>query len=794
MTTHRSSSTSSKPSSRASSTASDRPILVVVESPVKARTVAKILGDGHLVRATTGHIADISDSARAVDIQANFAASYELSERGSAVIEQLRTDLAGCTELVLATDDDREGELIAAHVLEFLAPTVPVTRVVFHSVTEKAVTEAFARPRPIDVNLVEAAKTRRIADRLVGYEMTQVSRRLVRGNTTAGRVQSPALRLVVERELERLAFVPTTYWDVKVASATSPLLEARLVSVDGSTIAGSGDFDATGAHHGESVLIGPVRAAEIAEGLRGDWQLVVSGITDRDATRSPRPPLMSSSLYQEAHARLGMSAAETTRLASRLHDLGHISYPRPDLPVHNESTRHEIRAVIAELFGPDHVHHTHRWTTSMRRAQGAHEAIRPHDLRKQTITGVSQREARLYELIWRRTIASQMAAARGITRTVTLRADDPTRAGSWCEFTASGTVYMEKGFLAVWGDDDGGSLPHLAVGEVVSVAEADAREHRTQPPARYNDGSLVEALEQRGIGRPSTYGSIIAKLRDRYVFSHTKNGGLIPTVTAFAVYRMLSVAFAPFVDFGFTSALEDSLDDVAEDASLRDGVLRALYFGDHDTGLKELVDEVEATIDIRDLWSLDLGVHPILGERIIVRPGRLHGGKPRPYVECGSETMSIDDKTEFTADFVASLVEVIGSQRDRELGEIDGLPVLVRRNATGAFFQWGDARRHPSGSSKPVFAPLLSTMSPLTVTLEDANTMFSLPRTVGVHPVSGFEITAAVGRGGGYVVCGDKRASLESDASVLTVGIDEAVGLLESAKPRKTRGSGRRRR
>ena len=765
------------------------PVLLVVESPVKARTIAGFLGEGWIVRSTGGHIADIPESAKAVDVQANFAATYVLSERGAERIAELRTDMARCSAIVLATDGDREGELIAAHVVEFLAPTVPVHRAVFHAVTAEAVTAAIAESRGIDTNLVAAAKTRRIVDRLVGYRMTEVTRRLVRGNTTAGRVQSPALRLVVERELERLAFVPSIHWDVRFESATSPSFEARLVSVDGTPIAGSGDFDAAGVPRDGTVVLGPVRAAEIAEGLGNGWPVTVTAVVDKEASRHPRPPFTMSTLYQEAHSRLGMSVAETRVVSQKLFDSGHITYPRTDNPVHEPASRAAIRAEIAEVFGPDAVHPTHRWTSSSGRTQGAHEAIRPVRLGVRELTGVGRQEARLYDLIWRRTMASQMAAARGITRTVTIRAEDTGTPGSWCGFTTSGTVYTQRGFLMVWGDDGEGSLPALAVDDVVPVASAEAKEHRTQPPARYNDGTLVDALETRGIGRPSTYESIISKLRDRYVFSHGKTGGLIPTVTAYSVHRLLSAAFAPFVEDGFTALMESELDEVEEDAALRDQVLHELYFGfDGESGLSQMVEEVREKVDVRELWSLDLGVHPVLGERMIVRPGMLRGGKARPYVQCGSETMSIDDRTEFTPEFIASLVDALGSQRDRDLGEIDGLPVSVRRNATGAYFQWGDAKNHPAGHAKPVFAPLLESMSPISVTLEDARKMFGLPRVVGAHPELGAEIRANIGRHGAYLECADKRAKLTEETEVFEISLADAIAAIDAAKPaRKAR-------
>lgn len=758
-------------------------VLFVVESPVKQRTIAKLLGENYVVLATYGHIADIPESDKAIDVAHDFATEYVLTAKGADVIEQLRSEIAHCSKLVVATDPDREGEIIAAHVVQFLDPSIPVERIDLGALTTDAITEALANPRDIDWNLVAAAKARRILDMVFGFRVSNVARRVIRKNATAGRVQSPAVRLVVERELERLAHVAAIYWDVRFASATTPGFDARLVAIDGMKIASGGDFDATGSLTAERVHVGPVQASTIAEGLMNGWTVTVVDISEKEATRNPRPPYILSSLLQDASSRLGMSAKEAGDIAQELFNKGHISYPRTDVAVHHGSTRAAIKSVIREMYGDEAVHPKDRWTTAAgKNSQGAHEAIKPTRLQERSPAGLTKRQKDLYDLIWRRTIASQMASAKGFTRTITMGTAD---AGMVCDFTVSGTTYIEVGFLAVWGrdgDDDPG-LPVLAVGDVVGVVDAEPKEHSTQPPARFTDGTLVEALEKAGIGRPSTYASTIAKLRDRFVFSKRGDRALIPTVTAFAVNHLLTTSFAPFVNYEYTSTLEERLDHVA-DGTLDDlAVLTEFFFGDDDTdGLDALIERCLSTIDPRDMWALQLGELPGSGETIVVRPGRMTGGTFRPYIQAGTEMLTISDETDFCALDMTELYAVLGSERDRELGEIDGVPVLVRRRLDSAFFQWGVKGNFAPGASKPLFGALLPSMNPVTVTLDDAQLMLSLPRTVGVDPSTGDEIVAGVGKHGGYVAAGDVRAKLPSPEEVFAVDLAEAVELLVAAR------------
>ena len=777
---------------------SSGPVLFVVESPVKQRTITKLLGDNFVVRATYGHIADIPESDKAIDIENGFAAEYQLTTKGSEIIDQMRGDLAGCSKVVIATDPDREGEMIAAHVVEFLEPSVPVERIDLGALTADAIGEALANPRDIDWNLVAAARARRILDMVFGFRVSNVARKKIRKNATAGRVQSPAVRLVVERELERLAHVAAVYWDVQFTSATGPTFDARLAAIDGTKIATGGDFDETGALTANRVHVGPVQASTIAEGLTNGWVVTVVDISEKEATRNPRPPYTLSSLLQDASSRLGMGAKEAGDIAQELFNKGHITYPRTDIAVHHGLSRAAIKATIRELFGDDAVHPKDRWTTaSGKNAQGAHEAIRPTRLAERALAGLTKRQQDLYDLIWRRTIASQMASAKGFTRTITMQTNE---AGIVCDFTVSGTTYTEVGFLAVWGrdsDDDPG-LPLLAVGDVVPVASAEPKEHSTQPPARFNDGTLVEALEKAGVGRPSTYASTIAKLRDRFVFSKRGDRALIPTVTAFAVNHLLTTSFAPFVNLDYTSQLEERLDQVA-DGGLDDmSVLTEFFFGDDDSdGLDELIEKCLSEIDPRDMWALQLGELPGSGETIVVRPGRMTGGTFRPYIQAGTEMLTIADETDFCTLDMAELHAVLGSERDRELGEIDGAPVLVRRRLDSAFFQWGVKGALAPGATRPLFGALLPSMNPVTVTLDDARLMLSLPRTVGVDPATGEEIVAGVGKHGGYVAAGEARAKLVSPEEVFAVNETEAAELLAAARlaqAKRVVSRGRRRR
>ena len=724
----------------APSTSLDRPSLLVVESPTKAKTIQKYFSDRFIVCATVGHIADISNADNAVDLANDFATSYELTPAGKKVISELKKEMKKCDEILLATDADREGELIAALVVQFLKPTVPVKRIDVLSITKSAIEDALQHPREIDHNLVEAARTRRILDRLFGYQVTDVSRKKVRGNTTAGRVQSPALRLVVEREYERIAFVSATYSDVVIGVDCSPSFRATLTKVANDETSHIARAVATGKHFNnkgqltasadEVVVVTEEVSSRIASALlESGSHVTVSDVVSRPAKRNPQPPFVMSSLLQAAGNRLGMSSAEVRSASQALFDRSHISYPRTDSAVHTPSSRKEIRSQIAQTFGADKVAPFERYATNKgKNTQGAHEAIRPTRLHIQRLQGVTPRQQALYDLIWQRTMASQMIEATGTTLTVILTADLRTDV---CEFTATGTTYSEPGFLAVYavvGEDDDDALatfPALSMGDVFPVATAEAKNHQTLPPARFTEASLVRELEQLGIGRPSTYAPIIEKLQDRYVWSKQGDRGLIPTITAFAVHRLLITWFGGLIDYEFTNQLENNLDRIAENASLRSEVLNEFFFGGGDVvGLQTLVSDAVDNTDWNEMFALELGEHPDTGEMLVVRPGRWSQKTKTfsPYLQCGDIKKSIPDQMVFD-----------------------------------------------------------------TLTVADAALLLTLPRVLGQHPVSGVEVSVHLGPYGPYVKCGDEIRSLIKDGALFVISMDEALALL--ATPKKSRSA-----
>ena len=778
--------------SKSKSTSAAHKTLFIVESPNKVKTIEKYLGDNFIVRATVGHIADIPEKKGSIDIANNFTPHYVLTERGTEVISDFQKDLKQCNEVVLATDDDREGELIAAHVLEFLAPQVPVKRIVFHAVTKAAIEEALENPRPIDENIVEAARTRRILDRLFGFDVSGITIQKVRKNTSAGRVQSPALRLVVEREYERMAFVPALYADVAATSDTTPVFTASLKQVDGKAIATGRDFNAAGELTKDVTVLAVDSAQHIVDALEsGAISLVVANISSKEATQNPKPPFTMSSLYIDALNRLGMSVGEARTVSQFLFEKGLITYPRTDNPVHDAGSRHAIRSAIAEQFGPESVAPFHRYTSSKKKnMQGAHEAIRPTFMDNTSPKGLPDRQLAMYKMIWQRTMASQMTEAKGTTVTVTMRTDG---GDVDAVFSASGTTYTQQGFRAVYApvtedDDSGAPFPELAIGDVVPVASAEVREHATTPPPRFNEGSLVKELENLGIGRPSTYAEIIRKLRDKYVWSKGGDKAFIPTITAFAVHRLLTQNFAELLDYGFTNELEETLDRISTDKSLRDEFLKEFYFGNEDIeGLQTLVARAAAEVNGKDMYALHLGQHPDTGEDIIVRAGKMFGKTASPYIECGGVKQGVPDETEFAG---LSISEILGLLAiPKLLGHVGDTPLYIRKRGNSSFFQLGDKDHLPEGSPKPVFASLLSSMNPHTVTMEDAIRMFSLPRVVGTSE-AGDTITATVGKHGAYISCAGETRSMKDDERVFTITEEEARELLHT--PKKPARGGKR--
>lgn len=703
-------------------TTTSLPALVVVESPVKARTIARYLGDDYVVRSTKGHFADIPTNADAVDVAEGFRVTYEVLEASRSILESLADDLRHCSRLVLATDADREGEMIAALLVEFLQPSVPVERITFHAVTETAIREALDAPRAIDADLVAAARTRRILDRLFGYGVTDVMRRKVRYDTTAGRVQSPALRLIVEREYERRAFRPATYFDVEATLDVVPAITATLVAVDGTAVASGRHFDQHGQLTEVVERLDQMSAGKIAgELIAGSLEVVNVERTTRAI--KPPAPFVLSTLVQEASGRLGIGSKELEMISSELFNRGHITYVRTDNPVHEPSSRTEIRALIAETYGAQWVAPMERFTSSGRKSvQGAHEAIRPTHLERTEPADLTPRQLDVYRLVWQRTVASQMVDARRITTTVTART---TVDGRVCDFRFSGSTYAERGFLLVYpsGRDDV-EVPDVAVGDRLGVGAAEAVVHRTKPPARYTEASLVKTLEELGIGRPSTYVAIVKKLREGYVWSRRGDRALIPTLTAFAAHRVLSGYFADLISDGFTSDLEDRLDRVSTGDLSAQSVLDDFYRGapPDRPGLEALVRTVTDELDPREVYVVSLGPHPETGEDVVVRAGRSDAKGARPYIKVGGRNVPLSDQTD---------LDDLGSE---------------------------------------VLAELLT-----------------LPRVLGRDPETGQEIIVNVGRWGAYVDREGQSASVDRLSRLLTLSVDEARTLIEKRAERSAR-------
>ena len=773
--------------------------LVIVESPAKARTIAGYLGDGFVVESSIGHIRDLPE--RAADIPANlkkepwarlgvnvaedFEPLYVEDPDKRKKIAELRKELKAADELLLATDEDREGEAIAWHLVQVLKPKVPVRRMVFHEITRDAIQRALDETREIDERLVDAQETRRILDRLYGYEVSPVLWKKVTQGLSAGRVQSVATRLVVERERERMAFTSASYWDV-VGTFDPGAFQARLVALDGARLAQGRDFGSTGVlRDGSLRLLDEEEARGLATRLDG-VPFAVRSVDEKPYTRRPAPPFMTSTLQQEASRKLRFSSQTTMRVAQRLYENGYITYMRTDSTTLSEAALDAARAQATELYGPEYVPaKPRRYERKVKNAQEAHEAIRPAGDTFRTPAQVARElgrdELALYDLVWKRTVASQMEDARG--QTVSLRLGATSSAGEDAEFAASGTVITFRGFLAAYeegrdeepgADEEERRLPHLTVGDAVDATALEAEGHSTSPPPRYTEASLVKALEDRGIGRPSTYAAIMGTILDRgYVFK--RGTALVPTFVAFAVVNLLERHFGQLVDYDFTARLEDDLDRIADGEEDRVEWLRRFYFGQgDDPGLHHLVTEHLDEIDARAVNSI-----PITDD-VVLRVGR-YG----PYLQRGDERVSLPDgiaPDELTADKVEELLAQPNGDRVLGLSE-EGRQIVARTGRYGPYV----TEVLPDGAEgKPRTASLLSTMSLDTVTLEDAQRLLTLPRTL--EAPDGEEIVVANGRYGPYVKKGAETRSLESEEQLFTITADEALALL--AQPRARRGRG----
>jgi DNA topoisomerase I len=772
--------------------------LVIVESPAKARTIAGYLGPEFIVESSVGHIRDLPDSAAevpekykgeswarlGVDVEHEFEPLYVVDPDKKKTVAQLRKQLANADELLLATDEDREGEAIAWHLLEVLKPKVPVRRMVFHEITRDAIERALEETREVDERLVDAQESRRILDRLYGYEVSPVLWKKVMRGLSAGRVQSVATRLVVERERERMAFRAAEWWDL-LGTFDPDSFEARLVSVEARRVASGRDFGPDGKLRGEARQLDEDAVRGLADRLQGA-SFQVSRVERKPYVRRPSPPFMTSTLQQEASRKLRFSAQTTMRLAQRLYENGYITYMRTDSTTLSESALTAARAQATTLFGADYVPpEPRRYERKVKNAQEAHEAIRPsgdHFRTPQDVRSeVSKDEHALYELIWMRTIASQMKDAQG--QTVSLRIAAESSANETVEFGASGTVITFRGFLAAYEegrdddrsvkeDDEERRLPNLAEGDSVELRALEPQGHETSPPARYTEATLVRTLEELGIGRPSTYASILGTILDRgYVFK--RGTALVPAFLAFSVVALLEQHFGRLVDYDFTARMEDDLDRIAAGDEHRVEWLGRFYFGDGDGGLHELVSDLSA-IDAREINSLEIA------DGIVLRVGR-YG----PYLERDGQRASVPDELapdELTLERAEELLSQ--PTGDRELGSDPetGRGIVAR---TGRYGPYVTEVLPEDSKEKPHTASLFKSMSLETVTLEDALRLLQLPRVVGVAP-DGEEVVARNGRYGPYIQQGKESRSLETEEQLFTIDLEDALALL--AQPRQRRG------
>ncbi len=768
--------------------------LVVVESPAKAKTISKFLGDGYDVRASVGHVADLPSKGLNIDVDNGFKPTYELTDRGKTVVKDLRAALKDASELYLATDEDREGEAISWHLVEYLKPKVPVKRMVFHEITKAAIDHAINNPRGIDYGLVDAAETRRILDRLYGYEVSPVLWRRVNRGLSAGRVQSPSIRLIVERERERIAFVAADYWDIDLVTSTNPSFDARLIEVDGARVASGKDFDDRGQVSAKATPIDEARARALAAGLE-HATFSVRSVEEKPYRSSPKAPFMTSTLQQEGGRKLRLSASQVMRVAQGLYERGFITYMRTDSVTLSDEAMKATRAAIGAEYGQNFLSpQPKQYTSKSKNAQEAHEAVRPttpYRSPEQVKGEMNSQELSLYRLIWQRTLASQMADATGVTVSVRLGAISQHEQSD-CEFNASGTTITFPGYRAVYvaSDDDGdGSkealLPPLAQGEAVPIESLTPNGHTTSPPARYTEASLVKRLEELEIGRPSTWASIIQTIQDRgYVWK--KGQALVPTWTAFAVVGLLEQHFTDLVDYALTAKMDGDLDDIAHGHQQKDQWLQRFYFGDDGErpGLKRIVEENLDLIDAAAINTFPLGPDGN-GEMIVVKPG-----KYGPYVKRGEDTASVPEDLAPDELTVAKAIELLALPKsDEPIGQLDDYPVFAKNGRFGPYVQWGAADNLPPGLEKPRMSSLFSSMSLDSITLDDAEKLLQLPRSLGQDPVDGKEIVANNGRYGPYVVKEKDFRTIDSEQQLLSITLDEASAIFKLPKVFKRGGS-----
>ncbi|MFC9660853.1 type I DNA topoisomerase [Nocardia sp. NPDC127606] len=832
--------------------------LVIVESPTKARKIAPYLGRNYTVEASVGHIRDLPRGAAdvpakykgqpwarlGVDVDHDFEPIYVVNPDKKAKVAELKSLLADADELYLATDPDREGEAIAWHLLETLKPKVPVRRMVFHEITEPAILAAAADTRELDNDLVDAQETRRILDRLYGYEVSPVLWKKVMPRLSAGRVQSVATRVIVQRERERIAFRSAGYWDIAAkldagpdekSDSTNPrTFGARLVQVKGDRVASGRDFGSDGQLKSATgvVVLDEAYARRLAEALDGA-ALEVSSAEAKPYTRKPYPPFMTSTLQQEAGRKLRFTSERTMRVAQRLYENGYITYMRTDSTTLSESAIAAARSQATQLYGAEYVSPSPRqYTRKVKNAQEAHEAIRPSGdtfmTPGQLASKVDNDEFKLYEMIWQRTVASQMVDARGTT--LTLRITGTARTGEECVFSSSGRTITFAGFLKAYvesvdeeaggqSDDAESRLPALEEGQSVTAVELTPDGHSTNPPARYTEASLIKTLEDLGIGRPSTYSSIIKTILDRgYVYK--RGSALAPAWVAFAVVGLLEAYFGRLVDFDFTAAMEDDLDAIAGGREQRGNWLSSFYFGGESGaegsvarsgGLKKMVSVQLDDIDAREVNSIKMFVDEE-GRDVVVRVGRFGPYLERmiinpddPEGDRISQRANLPDDLppdELTPEVAEKLFSTPQEGRSLGVDPVSGNEIVAKEGRFGPYVtevlpeppapdpDAAPAKKTKKAAEvKPRTGSLFKSMDLAEITLDDALMLLSLPRVVGNDPTSGEEITAQNGRYGPYLKKGTDSRSLATEDQLFSVTLEEALKLYAEPKRRGRQAS-----
>jgi DNA topoisomerase-1 len=783
--------------------------LVIVESPAKARKIGGYLGDDYVVEASVGHIRDLPQRAadipkefkkfpwsrEGVDIENDFAPLYVINRDKKDKVQELKDLLQDADELILATDEDREGEAIAWHLMEILRPKVPVKRMVFNEITKDAIIKAVNETRDIDQRLVDAQETRRVLDRLYGYRLSPVLWKKVMPRISAGRVQSVATRLIVERERERMAFIASTWWDL--TATTDQGFNARLISVEGKRLATTNDFDSNGAlkekNAGQILLLGESEATKLSDSLTGE-KLKVKSIEESPRTERPKPPFTTSTMQQDAGSRLGWGAQLTMRIAQSLYEGGYITYMRTDSVNLSETAIKAARSAAKSLYGADHIPDSPRfYEGKSKNAQEAHEAIRPAGDNFKTpgelAPELTRDQLSLYDLIWKRTVASQMADAKKMQARVDF--DVNTKNGEAAIFRANGSVVTFPGFLAAYEDltdekneeESDKRLPAMTEGQLINVTDYKFESHETKPPARYTEPTLVKKLEELGIGRPSTFASIIQTIQDRgYVVKRGR--ALVPTFLAFSVTGLLEQHFSKLVDYEFTASMEEDLDRIANGEAERTKWLTDFFFGhDGHPGLQDLAADL-GSIDAQQINTMKMG------EDIEIRVGRYGAylqqgqGDDRKFANI-PEGMAPDELT------LQKAIELLAAPSgERELGTdpTTNLPIIAKSGRFGPYITEilpeveGKKKKN---EVKAKTASLLSTMTLDTVTLDDALKLLSLPRTLGTDSQTGEEITVQNGRYGPYLKRGADSRTLTTEDQLFTITLDQAEEIYKQPKVRR---------